>query len=213
MMKSPAILTAVLVALTMGANSAQGIPPDRSNVVCPGLCIMVVGHDGVVGDPIGQYCITIRDLNNAPVANATVLIDFSNCDIQLCADQKDPGVTVDCVAQTVRKLSAANGEACFRVIGARRNVGCAVRPDPRAYAFWDGAFICGMYAPVFDLDAAPGLSGSDVSEFLHLFFDCTSYLPAIDYNCDGVVTGLDFAALLNAFFAGGSAVGCGSKCP
>ena len=216
MMKSPAILTAVFVALTVEANSACGGPgpPDPSNSECGGPCIKVVGHDGTVGDPIGQYCITIRDFNNTPIPNASVPIDFSRCDIQLCAEQKDPGVIVDCVAQTLRKLSDVHGEACFRVIGSRRNVDCSAKPmSPCAEAFWEGTFLCGLSAPVFDLDPVAGVSGSDFSEFLHLFFDCGVYLTAIDYNCNGVNDGDDFGQFLKVFFAGGSALGCDSKCP
>jgi hypothetical protein len=217
MLKSLATLTAVLIALTAQANPARcGLPePDPANAECPGPCIKVVGHDGAVGDPIGQYCITLRDFNNVPVPNSTVIVDFSNCDIQLCADQKDPGVIVDCVSQTLRKFSDVNGVACFRVIGRRRNADCAPKPNPCVEAFWEGTFLCALYAPAFDLVNEPGvgLSGTDLSEFLHLFFDCGVYLSAIDYNCNDSIDGDDFSQFLTAFFAQGSVLGCDSKCP
>jgi len=215
MMKSLATLTAVLIALTAVPNPACGGLPDPSNSECPGPCIKVVGHDGVVGDPISEYCITIRDFNNVPVPNATVLVDFSNCDIQLCADQKDSDVIVDCAAQTVRKLSAVDGRACFRVIGCRRNVDCAAKPSPCVEVFWDGTFLCALYAPVFDIVHEPGVgvTGNDLSEFLHLFLDCGVYLTAIDYNANGFTDGDDLSQFLTAFFAHGSALGCDSKCP
>ena len=216
MLKSLATLMVVLIALTAQANSARGGPPDPANSECPAECIKVVGHDGVLGDAIGKYCVTIRDFNNVPVPNATVTVEFSNCgDIQLCADQKDPDVIVDCVAQTVRKLTDVDGRACFRVIGRRRNVDCAPKPNPCVEVFWDGTFICALYAPVFDLVNEPGVgvSGNDLSEFLHLFFDCGVYLTAIDYNCNATVDGDDLSEFLRAFFGGGSALGCDSKCP
>src|SRR5262245_32793909 len=130
MTKRFAILTAALIALTVGVNSARGGPgpPDPTNSECQGPCIKVVGHNGSVGDPIGQYCVTIRDFNNVPILNAPVIVDFSNCGIQLCADQMDPDVVVDCTAQTLRKLSGADGKACFRVIGKHRSVQCATLP-------------------------------------------------------------------------------------
>ena len=215
MMKRLATLAAVIIAVTAVANSARGGLPDPSNSECQGPAIKVVGHDGTVGDPLGQYCITIRDFNNVPVPNATVTVDFSNCDIQLCADQKDPDVIVNCGAQTLRKLSDVNGRACFRVIGRRRNIDCAPKPTPCVEVFWDDAFLCGLYAPVFDLVDEPGvgMTGNDLSEFLHLFFDCGVYLTAIDYNENGTTDGDDFSQFLKAFFAGGSVLGCGSKCP
>ena len=217
MLKSLATLTAVLIALAAQANPACcGLPkPDPANAECPGPCIKVVGHDGAVGDPIDQYCVTLRDFNNVPVPNSTVIVDFSNCDIQLCADQKDPGVVLDCVLQTLRKISDANGVACFRVIGRHRNMGCAPKPIPCVEVFWEGTFICALYAPVFDLVNEPGvgLSGTDLSEFLHLFFDCGVYLSAIDYNCTDSIDGDDLSQFLTAFFAHGSVLGCDSKCP
>jgi hypothetical protein len=119
--------TLLAVCGLLAASAALAHVPDPANSDCPGTCIKVVGHDGSVGDPLGQYCITIRDFNNVPIENSSVVVDFSNCDIQLCVDQKDPDVIVDCVSQTVRKLTDVNGVACFRVIGKRRNVDRSVR--------------------------------------------------------------------------------------
>jgi len=51
------------------------------------------------------------------------------------------------------------------------------------------------------------------STALPLFFDCGVYLTAIDYNGIDVIDGDDFSQFLKAFFAGGSALGCDSKCP
>ena len=123
-----ATLLAVCGLLSAGAAVAH--VPDPANSECPSPCIKVVGHDGTVGDPMGEYCITIRDFNNVPIENSSVVVDFSNCDIQLCVDQKDPDVIVDCVSMTVRKLTDVNGVACFRVIGKRRDTDCAAKPNP-----------------------------------------------------------------------------------
>jgi hypothetical protein len=214
MMKRLATLMAVFIAVTAVAKSARAGPPDPSNFDCPGPCIKVVGHNGVVGDPIGEYCVTARDFNNVPIPNGAIVVDFSSCDIQLCTDQKDPGVIVDCVAQTLRKLTDAQGLACFRVIGRRRSVDCAAKTNPCVEVSFEGAFVCGLYAPAFDLVNEPGVgvSGNDLSTFLHLFLECGVYLTAIDYNCNGVTDGDDFSQFLKTFFASGSALGCDSKC-
>jgi hypothetical protein len=216
-----ALLLAVCGLLSAGAAVAH--VPDPANSDCPATCIKVVGHDGTVGDPLGQYCVTIRDFNNVPIENSSVVVDFSNCDIQLCVDQKDPDVIVDCISQTVRKLTDANGVACFRVVGKRRNVDCTPKPNPCTEIFADGVFICAVYSPVFDLinEAGVGMSGNDLSTFLHLFFDCGVYLTAIDYNCNATTDGDDLSQFLAAFFGGGSGLACdpgkdpnvGPKCP
>jgi hypothetical protein len=217
-----AMLLAVCGLLTAGAAMAH--VPDPANSECPSSCIKVVGHDGTVGDPAGEYCVTIRDFNNVPIENSSVVIDFSNCDIQLCVDQKDPDVIVDCVSQTVRKLTDVNGVACFRVLGKRRpGLDCTPKPSPCTEVFADGVFICGLFSPSFDLinEFGAGISGNDLSEFLHLFLDCGVYLTVIDYNCNATLDGDDLSQFLAAFFNGGSALNCdppkdpqvGPKCP
>ena len=215
--------TLLAVCGLLAASAALAHVPDPANSTCPGPCIKVVGHDGSVGDPLGAYTVTIRDFNNVPIENSSVVIDFSNCDIQLCVDQKDPDVIVDCVSQTVRKLTDVNGHASFRVIGKRRNVDCAVKPNPCTEVFADGVFICALYSPVYDLvnEAGVGMSGNDLSTFLHLFLDCGVYLTAIDYNCNSVADGDDLSQFLAGFFNGGSVLVCeppkdpnlGPKCP
>ena len=224
-----ATLLAVCGLLVAGVAMA-GVP-DPKNTQCRNAakgtaldaCIQIVGHDGVVGDTQGEYCIIVRDFNNVPIQYASVVIDFSNCDTQLCVDQKDPAVIVDCISQTVRKLTGANGIACFRVIGKRRAVDCAARPTPCAEVFTDGVFSCALYTAVYDLvnEAGVGVSGNDLSEFLHLFFDCGVYLTAIDYNCNRVNDGDDLSKFLAVYLNAGSALNCdppknpqvGPKCP
>ena len=206
------------------AGVAMAHVPDPVNSDCPSSCIKVVGSDGVVGDPVGEYCVTVRDFNNVPIENSSVVIDFSNCDIQLCIDQKDPDALVDCISQTVRKLTNVNGVACFRVLGKRRNVECTPKATNCVEVFADGVFLCGLFAPAFDLineAGNVGVSGLDFSQFQHLFFDCGTYISAIDYNCNGVDDGNDFSQFLGVFFNGQSAVNCsppkdpnvGPKCP
>ena len=204
----------------LAAGVASAGPPDPANSECPGPAIYVVGHDGVVGDPAGEYCVTIRDFNNVPVVNALVTIDFSNCgDVQLCTNQLDPGVSIDCIARTLSRRTDALGRACFRAIGKRRDVDCVATPSPCVEVWWDNStFVCALFAPVFDLvneGGGVGLSGNDLSEFLHVFFDCGVYLSAIDYNANGSIDGDDFSRWLNAFFGHGSALNCppAEKCP
>jgi len=207
----------------LAASAAVAHVPDPANSTCPAPAIKVVGTDGTVGDPLGAYTVTIRDFNNVPIENSSVVIDFSNSDVQLCTDQKDPDVIVDCVSQTVRKLTDVNGHATFRVVGKRRNVDCAAAAPTGVQVFADGVFICGLFSPVYDLvnESGVGMSGNDLSMFLHLFLDCGHYLTAIDYNGNTVQDGDDLSQFLAGFFGGGSVQNCnpgkdpnlGPKCP
>jgi hypothetical protein len=200
----------------LATGAATAGPPDPANSECPGPCIMIVGHNGVVGDPAGEYCVTVRDFNNVPVVNTPVVIDFSNCDVDLCADQMDSDVHVDCGLQTLRRQTDAAGRACFRVIGKTRpGLGCTGAPNPCVEVFWDTGFLCALYPPTFDLVNEPGtgVSGNDLSEFLHQFLDCGVYLTRIDYNGNKEIDGDDLAQFLRVFFAGGSVRNCPGKCP
>jgi hypothetical protein len=201
----------------LAAGVATAGVPDPPNAECSAPYVRIVGHNGAVGDPAGEFCATIRDFNNVPVVNATVVIDFSSCDVQLCVDQMDPAVIVDCVSQTVHKRTDAAGRCCFRVIGKRRDLDCAPKPNPCVGVFADGVFICALYAPTFDLENEPGagVSGNDLSRFLHLFLDCGVYLTAIDYNGNLSMDGDDLSQFLSVFFGAGSAQNCPStgKCP
>lgn len=181
--------------------------------------IYLVGESGAgVADPLGEYCVTVRDLFNQPVANATILIDFSACGVQLCADQRDPGVVVDCANRTVRKLTDATGAACFRVVGKSAETGCG-GPPVCAEIWWDGTFLCSLAAMPFDLITQGGEDGvnpNDLSEWLRLFF-CADPPSRINFNCSDLnVDPNDLSVFLHAGFAAGSATNCGAfgpKCP
>jgi hypothetical protein len=217
-----ATLLAVCGLLSAGAAIAH--VPDPVNSECPATCIYVVGHNGVVGDPVGNFCVTVRDFNNVPIENSSVVIDFSHCDLQLCIDQKDPDALVDCVSQTVRKLTNVNGQACFRVLGkSRPALGCGGQPPGCVQILADGVFLCALNAPTFDLVNAAdgsGLGAADLSAFLSAFFCGTNPVRA-DYICDGTVGAGDLSKWLSVFFAANSAQNCpppkdpnvGPKCP
>ena len=203
--------------LTLGAVPAHAGGTVGPNSECPGLCIYIVGDNGAVGDPVGRYCVSVRDFNNRPIVNSSVVIDFSRCDVQLCTDQKDPDVIVDCIAQTVRKLTDVNGQACFIVLGkSRPNLDCGGQGSLCAKVFADGVALCQANTPIFNLvnhADGRGLGADDLAAWLSGFFCGTNPLR-LDYTCDGIVGASDFARWLSVFFAGGSSLNCPSpKCP
>src|SRR5437867_2817880 len=171
--------------------------------------IYLVGTNLSTPDPKGLYCVTVRDANNVPIENSLVLIDFSQClDAQLCyyplgSYPGDPNLTVDCVAGTVRKLTNAQGQACFDLIGKSRApvpaLSCSFAQASncvRIYA--DGVHLCDAIAPTFDLvnEAIGGdkISLNDLAEWGRLFF-CPNnpYFPRADYFADGIINLNDLA--------------------
>jgi hypothetical protein len=216
----------------LAAGVAMAHVPDPTKCECPpDGWIYVVGHDGNCNDGVGAFCVTIRDFNQLPIENASVVIDFSACDLQLCIDQLncvDPDplrpTFVDCNSQTVRRLTNAAGQACFSISGKSRDgLGCGGAAPGCVKVYADGVFICALSAPTFDLvnDAdGSGLGAGDLSNWLTLFFCGNSPIRG-DYICDGSVGADDLSKWLTVFFGAGSVLNCpppkdpqvGPKCP
>ena len=245
-----ATLLAVCGLLTAGVAMAHVPDPANSECNSPGLAafgfacplkahIFVVGNRAGVPDPIGQFCVTVRDFNNVPLEQSSVVLDFSDCDVQLCKNQLDASVTVDCGSQTVRKLTNASGVACFRVQGKTRPgrgypvCTGAAKLCVKVYA--DGQLICSADAPTFDMitqSLQDGVNGNDISEFTQIWLrppcDAGIFLPRINYDCTNqVINGNDLSQLLKVWLLptflgfGGSPANCagvkdpnlGPKCP
>jgi len=69
------------------------------------------------------FTITVRDLNNLPVNNAFVVIDFSACSgLQLCSDQDQAGIVAVCDGQ-VRGFTGPAGTLTLSVGGHANNTG------------------------------------------------------------------------------------------
>ena len=236
--------TLLAVCGVLAASVAVANVPDPANSDCIntgaltlGLdcpkAIYVVGDDGAgTADPVGEFCVTVRDFNNVPIENSSVIIDFSNCDVQLCFEQDAPGpdindgVQVDCVSRTVRKLTDASGEACFSVRGKTKYTGdvCAFTKNC-VEVFADGVFLCALDAPTFDLvnqGGEDGLNPNDLSNWLFLTFNCPEGPYRGNYDCtnQSTVDPNDLSIWLFVNFQGLSAANCagaktvvGPKCP
>jgi hypothetical protein len=198
------------------AGVAAANVPDPTQSDCPTGCIYVVGSNGTVADPIGTFCVVVRNSNGVPINGALVQIDFSACDVVLCPDQLDPDATVDCNFQSVFKTTPANGTVCFSIMGkSKGGLGCGGAAPNCVKILAEGVVLCTVNAPTFDLNndgGGVGVGGTDLSAWLDAFFCGTSPLRA-DYTCDGSVGGDDLSAWLTEYFTGNSAVNCDPKCP
>jgi hypothetical protein len=232
-----ATFLAVCGLLTAGAAMAH--VPDPANSECNNVgatslglvsskaIVYVSGNSGGVPDPISAFCVTVRDFNNVPIENSSVVLDFAACDLQLCINPLDPDAIVDCVSQTVRKLTDVNGVACFKVMGkTRQGLGCAGAPKDCFKVFADGVFLCSGDAPTLDLvnqNGQDGLTAADLSAFLQLWLVCGNSLSRGNYSCqDQILTAADLSVFLKLWLvAAGSVSNCagakdpqvGPKCP
>lgn len=232
-----AMLLAVCGLLLSGVAMAN--VPDPANSECNNVGALslglvsskaityVAGNSGGIPDPVAEFCVTVRDFNNVPIENSSVVIDFSDCDLQLCTDQLDPGVIVDCISQTVRKLTNASGVACFRVMGkSRQGLGClgAAKDCMKVYA--EGVFLCSGDAPTLDLinqAGEDGLNANDLSQLINLWLVCGTSPPRANYSVENqIVDANDLSVFVKLWLTlAGSAANCagakdpnvGPKCP
>src|ERR1043165_2557670 len=96
----------------LAASAAMASTPSAANSSCPAHINLVGSLGGVIDSYAGnaQFTITVRDLNNLPVNNSFVVIDFSACHgMQLCSDQLQAGITAVCGFQQVRGFTGPGG--------------------------------------------------------------------------------------------------------
>lgn len=197
----------------LAASAAMASVPSPANSTCPiPACIYLVGDDGIGNiDPVGTFCLTVRDLANQPINNSLVVVDFSACSGLVLCDNNDPGYTVNCSNQTVAGFTTTGGVVCFKIKGHGTNV-LGNQPPYNPYGcakiFADGVLLCdNLSVSVFDQDGG-GLGGPDLSAWLADFFGGLDPSRS-DYDCSGPpLAGSDLSIWLTTFFAGGSTSNC-----
>jgi hypothetical protein len=209
-------LVAFACGLTSTAARAQIIDPGPLNWDVPSL-IPVVGHDANgVPDPRGEIRIVVRDFANLPVGGVVVVLDFSNCaELSLCADPHDPDATVNCAARTVTKVSAANGEVRFRVVGCSTAApGGPGSGNNCARIYGDGVLAAFPTVAIYDLTGCDGLAPADLAAWLTDFLAGPGNLGRDDYDGSGSTGPADLSPWLEAFFDAQSVENdSGATCP
>jgi len=205
---------ALLVSAIVPGPVLAGVPSPANWITPP--CIPLVGSTGgVPASAFGAFTVTIRDLANNPQPNASVVIDFSNClDIEICADQLDPNVQVNCAAKTVRKLTDLNGQVTFTILGGsngyRGSGPSTLLGGGRIYA--NGVLGANPTVSAFDLDGAAGVGANDLSTWLG-DFGSSQQFGRSDYDCSNNLGANDFSLLLTAFGSTTMTTSCATSCP
>jgi len=177
-------------------------------------CISLVGSsEGVPATAMGQFQVVVRDIANNTVSGAVVTVDLSSCpDVHLCADQLDPGLTVNCGFKQVSKPSDATGTAQFTLLGGSTGAGNAVGLLLTGRVSVSGTTIGFATVCVYDLDGSGGVGAGDLSAWLTDFGSGNTYGRS-DYDCNGSVGAGDLSLWLTAFGSGTMAQSCASQCP
>src|SRR5262245_37907338 len=201
-----ALLSAALPA------TARAIP-GCANSTTPSCVSLVGSSGGVPANGFGQFTVIVRDCANNPVVGAAIVLDVSGClDLHFCADQLDPGATVDCSRQWVTKIAGADGSASFTLLGGSNGGGNAstLLNGGRIYA--NGTLIQSPTVSAYDLDGSGGVGANDLSAWFG-DFGSGQYYGRSDYDCSGGIGANDLSMWLGAFGSGTMTVSCAGACP
>jgi hypothetical protein len=208
------------------AGSAMAAVPSPANSTIP-THIRVVASNAGVADPLGNFSVNVRDLANNPVANSSVVIDFTGCEGKVCqATSLTLGQVVDCVTNTVRSVSDISGNVSFNVLGADGivppkpvgpGVGCAsiladgVNLGPVTVIYHDpNGLVSG---------GSDGMNITDTSSVLGDIFVNGIFVGRSDFDESTTLSIVDFSFALTAALGtgGASSAGCvasgSSYCP
>jgi hypothetical protein len=217
----------------LAASAAMASTPSAANSTTPNH-INLVGSTGGVIDPdvnFSKFTITVRDLNNLPVNNSFVIIDFSSCSgMQLCSDQLQAGITAVCGFQQVRGFTGAGGTLTLAVGGHANNTGSgnpsgdtdpndgfnnpSVQPGCASIEADGTPLKSGITVASFDHNGG-GIIPSDQACYLGDYFGVNSggtgrELHRSDYDNSGTVIPSDQSIYLFMYFSSNSTDNCGT---
>lgn len=207
------VLLLPVAALIAGAAlSHAGVPPGNNSIIPP--YISIVGNRFGVPDPYGTFTVLVRDLANNPVPGSMVVVDYANVpDLDLCADQQDANLVVDCATRTARKLTDAQGIATFLLMGGAHNNGGAPGAGPNALRFYaDGVLLGSATVAIYDQNGHNGLGANDLSAWLADFVTL-AYFGRSDYDNSGNLGANDLSLWIGLWGSGGSKQNCATFCP
>lgn len=236
--------TLLCVAGVLVAGAAMAGVPSPANSQKPCILLMDFGNSntgigvnqGVCGQPALK--VIVRDANNAPVAGATVVLDFSICNtggatgsagnVQLGSVQDDAGVAIACGGKTATKTANGLGEVCFSLHGTT-NINVPGGTPSRNWGPNVKFHCCKIYADAqllgtvdvalnrYDMDNNGVVDSVDGSFHLQAQGEdlAANYRTFGDYNCDGFVDSGDGSLHLQAQgnALAGVTVYTGTYCP
>jgi hypothetical protein len=215
---SATTISVVLALASSGIARAQA--PYGPNCSVTSNFVFVVGQNSGVVDTTRTFVVTLRDINNQPVADSPVRLSFGGGDEKICKDQLTSGETTiwyACPCRIVTKNTDSQGNAAFQVLGHGLSSYCSgpgVGANSCSVQYLNLGYQTFAFASVaiLDLDGG-GMGPSDESQVLSdIFATCDpnhAYVARTDYNGNGANDSGDLSVWLTYFFRGGSAgAGC-----
>ena len=132
--------------------------------------------------------IVVRDFNNVPMENSTVLIDFSHCPaFVICPPEKSDPYIYDEPSRTVRALTDATGAVGFPL---RTGGVCGMANGVLVWA--DGVLLANRTLASADQDGNLSVSATDQA-IANAKLGAPD--PTADFDCNGTVTAADLGVV------------------
>jgi hypothetical protein len=210
---------AVLAAcgVIFGATVAFAGVPSPGNSTMPAR-INLGGHNSgtLLSDdlsPATKVLVTVRDLANNPIANSSVVIDFTGdvSDTRIGDVQPYAGIAANCGTHAVSALTDAFGVATLVVQGGGKFPTGAKHPGNAAIIYADGVLMSHLNVGSYDLNGTGGVEGLDLGLLGADIFSAVNPDRA-NYNNDAAVDGLDLAIWGAVFFSARSNASAATYC-
>jgi hypothetical protein len=160
--------------------------------------------------------VTVRDLGANPIANSSVVLDFSGdvSDTRVgdALSQLYPGVVANCGTFGVSSLTDALGVATFVVMGGGKNPTGVAHAAGAGKVYADGVLLGSINVGMYDLNGQDGVTLADLSLWSADYFSAANPDRA-NYDQVGGVDLLDLSVWGGTYFAGGSNVSSAAYCP
>lgn len=171
--------------LNCSATAARGVP-DPANSEVPACLAACPAGDLVI-------VIVVRDFNNIPIENSSVVIDFSECPaFIICPPSKSDPYIYDDVSRTVRVLTDASGAARFPL-----RAGGVCGTANGVFVFADGVLLANCTFASPDQDGNLSVSAADLAIANGKLGAAD---PTADFDCDGTVTAADISVVQSHLF-------------
>ena len=191
----------IAAGLAVVASVASAGVPDNRFSTSDAVVVGNVSGTAIGGSPAG-FDVTVKDVNNAPLAGRTVTLDFSGTPMKVFNAQ-NAGTTLNCAAKTISRVTNASGAVNFAARVAK----------------WDNANNVDVIAdgvPLFvvkgrstDLDGLDGTTGlGDFSIFGNRFLSNPA-AQETDFDLSGATGLADFSIFGSQFLSGAT----GTYCP
>jgi len=217
---------AVLAAcgVLFGAAVAFAGVPSPGNSDIP-TRINLVGSDAgtSLADSIPLFAkvqVTVRDLANAPIANSSVVFDFSALvsDTRIGGDPLNPGsvqlyqgLMDNCGTYGTSALTNAAGVATFVIIGGGKSPVGAAHAAGTGDVYADGVYLGSLNVGSYDLNGQDGVTLADLSLWSADYFGAGP--DRANYDQIGGVDLLDLSVWGAVYFGGKSNLSATSYCP